>query len=271
MNIGERIKLFRKRSNLTQKELGEKINVTGTTITRYEKNARTPDINTLKKLAQVFNISLNTLLTSEEQATHELYNDILNWFEDYIGYEYFNDFDQYFIQFEDIFNFSYPNYEQISEDLIIQMLITIIERNLAEFINIFRIHQETILSFSSFNLKLINDKLKAFNLSLQGLKSNLSSDENKTETSNSSYQLQHVSTYPNTLEALQTILNYVRDTSEQKILKLLNYDLNFQKKILDELFYDLEDKMLIEAINKGKITLTINNPLEESKKAEEKK
>ena len=63
MNIGERIKLFRKRANLTQKELGEKLNVTGTTITRYEKNLRTPDILTLKKIAEVFNISLNRIKT----------------------------------------------------------------------------------------------------------------------------------------------------------------------------------------------------------------
>ena len=265
MNIGERIKLFRKRA-----ELGEKINVTGTTITRYEKNSRTPDINTLKKIAEVLNISLNELLLSNSTAINELYYDLIEWFDDYIGFEMWcnNDYasNQYFEKFKVTFDIDFPETIEITEKLLTKMLIALVRHHLNKFINIFDIHQEIIMSFSNSNLELINNELKFFNLSLQQLKNDLSTDEIElTKITNNSYKNQHTTTYLNALESLQKILDYVKDTSNQKILKLIDYDLNFQKKILDELFYNLEDKLLIEAINKGKITLHINSTEENNK------
>lgn len=59
MNIGNKIKDLREQNNLTQKQLGEKIGVSAVSITRYEKGERTPGINRLKKIADIFDVDVN--------------------------------------------------------------------------------------------------------------------------------------------------------------------------------------------------------------------
>ena len=54
MLLGNRIKELRKKLNLTQEELGKLINVTKVSICCYEKGTRTPTLETLKVLAEVF-------------------------------------------------------------------------------------------------------------------------------------------------------------------------------------------------------------------------
>ena len=49
--FGERLKSLRKSLNLTQKELGEKLNVSGRVVVYYESNDRFPDKDTLTKIA----------------------------------------------------------------------------------------------------------------------------------------------------------------------------------------------------------------------------
>ena len=51
MEIGERIKLSRKKAGLTQKELGELLNVSAAMIAQYENNLRNPKFETLDKIA----------------------------------------------------------------------------------------------------------------------------------------------------------------------------------------------------------------------------
>ena len=62
MILGKRIKEQRKLMGLTQKELGEIINVTKVSICCYEKGTRTPTLETLKVLAETFNVDINYLL-----------------------------------------------------------------------------------------------------------------------------------------------------------------------------------------------------------------
>lgn len=52
----------REKKRLTQKELGEKLGVVGNTIYCYEKGRRQPDIQTLKKLAEILNCKINDLI-----------------------------------------------------------------------------------------------------------------------------------------------------------------------------------------------------------------
>lgn len=65
MSIGERIKFFRKRSFMTQKDLGVAIGYTQGTadirIAQYESGKRTPKADTLEKLAEVFKVSPTAL------------------------------------------------------------------------------------------------------------------------------------------------------------------------------------------------------------------
>lgn len=67
--IGSKIKEFRKLKGLTQKELAQKIDMGDTTIANYEKGFRTPKKNTLFKLANAFDISINDLFPPIDKTT----------------------------------------------------------------------------------------------------------------------------------------------------------------------------------------------------------
>lgn len=69
--IGILIKEYRKKFKLTQKEFGEKIGKTESTIRKYEKGLVQIPNDVLEKIAKFFNIPLFRLISSE-------YNDKLN-------------------------------------------------------------------------------------------------------------------------------------------------------------------------------------------------
>lgn len=60
--LGKRLKQLRKEKKITQIELGERINVTHVSISGYESGNRFPDINTLERLADYFNVQIDYLL-----------------------------------------------------------------------------------------------------------------------------------------------------------------------------------------------------------------
>ena len=61
MCIGERIKEARKAAGLTQKELGERLGVSDSSIAQYESGLRNPKYETLKKIAAVLDVNINKL------------------------------------------------------------------------------------------------------------------------------------------------------------------------------------------------------------------
>ena len=64
--IGKFISLLRKDNNMTQKELADKLNVTDRAISNWENGRRMPDIVFFKPLCEIFNITLNELLSGEK-------------------------------------------------------------------------------------------------------------------------------------------------------------------------------------------------------------
>ena len=66
--LGERLKQLRKDKNLTQTELGNKINVTKVSISGYESGNRSPDTDTLQRLADFFEVSTDYLLGRTDTA-----------------------------------------------------------------------------------------------------------------------------------------------------------------------------------------------------------
>lgn len=62
MNFPTRIKELRIERKLTQEQLGDKINVTKVSISGYESGNRKPDIETLQKLAEHFDVNVDYLL-----------------------------------------------------------------------------------------------------------------------------------------------------------------------------------------------------------------
>lgn len=59
--LGERLTRLRKEKKLTQESLSKKLNIPRTTYAGYESNRREPDIDTLLKLANFFDVSLDYL------------------------------------------------------------------------------------------------------------------------------------------------------------------------------------------------------------------
>lgn len=67
MNLGEKLKLYRERMNMTQKEVAEYIEVEPATISKYESGMREPNVESLKRLSDLFVVSLDELLKDEEE------------------------------------------------------------------------------------------------------------------------------------------------------------------------------------------------------------
>lgn len=60
--IAENIKFYRRQIGLTQQELAEKLNGKKSLVSNYENGYNTPDIFTLCKLADIFDVSLDELV-----------------------------------------------------------------------------------------------------------------------------------------------------------------------------------------------------------------
>lgn len=59
LNNSELIRIYRKRKNLTMKQLGEKVGVSEQAISQYERSMRTPNFITLQKICSVLNLSID--------------------------------------------------------------------------------------------------------------------------------------------------------------------------------------------------------------------
>ena len=64
--IAKNIILYRKKMGLSQLELAEKLQYSNKNISKWEKGEATPSIFTLKRLAEVFGITVDQLISSEE-------------------------------------------------------------------------------------------------------------------------------------------------------------------------------------------------------------
>lgn len=61
MTIGEKIKAARERAGMTQKQLAEKLDVSFTLISQYERGVRKPKIETLMSIATALNTTLDDI------------------------------------------------------------------------------------------------------------------------------------------------------------------------------------------------------------------
>ncbi|MBE6900416.1 MAG: helix-turn-helix transcriptional regulator [Ruminococcaceae bacterium] len=71
-NVGENIKKMRKKLKITQDELSEKLNVTRQAVSNWENGKTEPDIETLTKMAQIFDISIDELVDGIPKGIKEL-------------------------------------------------------------------------------------------------------------------------------------------------------------------------------------------------------
>lgn len=67
MTLGERIQKYRKMKGLSQEELGKLPHISRQTISKWESNQSSPDIQSWKAMADVFGISLEELLDESKK------------------------------------------------------------------------------------------------------------------------------------------------------------------------------------------------------------
>ena len=63
--FGRFIRDLRKKSNMTQKELGEKLNVTDKAVSKWERGLGFPDITIINSIADIFGITASEVLNAE--------------------------------------------------------------------------------------------------------------------------------------------------------------------------------------------------------------
>lgn len=69
--IGKFLKELRNQNNMTQEQLGEKLGVTNKTISRWETGNYLPPIECLKLLSDIYQISINEILTCKRLDENE--------------------------------------------------------------------------------------------------------------------------------------------------------------------------------------------------------
>ena len=107
-NLSTNIKSHRIQNQLTQDDIAQFLNVSKTSVSKWENNLATPDIYHLIQLSKLFNVSIDRLVDhspvlTQKQMRHK-YQDFVNAFQtrqvgdvmdevESISHEYYNDFD----------------------------------------------------------------------------------------------------------------------------------------------------------------------------------
>lgn len=69
MEFSEKLQLLRKQRGWTQEQLAERIYVSRTAVSKWESGKGYPSIDSLKALAQVYEVTIDALLSGEELMT----------------------------------------------------------------------------------------------------------------------------------------------------------------------------------------------------------
>ena len=81
-SLGKIIAELRKENNMTQMDLAEKMCVTDKAVSKWERDISCPDIKTINKLAEIFNVDINILLNTKtyinKPKKEQLINQILS-------------------------------------------------------------------------------------------------------------------------------------------------------------------------------------------------
>ena len=67
MNFDEKLQMLRKKQNITQEELAEKLNVSRQAVSKWEAGQTMPEVDKIIELARMYDISLDYILTDNEK------------------------------------------------------------------------------------------------------------------------------------------------------------------------------------------------------------
>ena len=65
--LGDKIKLYRENKEMTQNDLADILEVSAGTVSKYESGSLEPSIESIKRLAELFEISIDELLNDEKE------------------------------------------------------------------------------------------------------------------------------------------------------------------------------------------------------------
>lgn len=68
MKFEEKLIKLRKENALSQEELGEKLNVTRQTVSKWELGQTKPDLEKLLEISKIYNVSLESLTSDGEKT-----------------------------------------------------------------------------------------------------------------------------------------------------------------------------------------------------------
>ncbi len=77
MTLGEKITMLRKKKNLSQLELADKVGVSRDTIGKYERDDITPTVDKAKKIADSLNVSLDYLVSDKAELSEKIVDKIM--------------------------------------------------------------------------------------------------------------------------------------------------------------------------------------------------
>ncbi len=72
MTVGEKIQKYRKELGMSQEELGQKLLVSRQTVSLWEKDQTVPTLDNLKRLKEIFNVSIDEILGEDEEKKPEI-------------------------------------------------------------------------------------------------------------------------------------------------------------------------------------------------------
>lgn len=70
-NLSERLRLLRNKNNMTQKELGQKLFKSESTVRMWELGKSEPDIETINKLSEIFSVPVDYLVGRDTSTPNE--------------------------------------------------------------------------------------------------------------------------------------------------------------------------------------------------------
>lgn len=79
MTLADKLKEARKNAGLTQTELAEKLSVSRQAITKWESGKGIPDIENLRTISKVLEVSIDFLLDDEEKLDKTVIREQINF------------------------------------------------------------------------------------------------------------------------------------------------------------------------------------------------
>lgn len=78
MTFGEKLKEARKEAGLSQEQLAQKLSVSRSAVAKWESDKGMPDVNNLKTIAQLLDISVDYLLDEDEKLSFNETKEAIN-------------------------------------------------------------------------------------------------------------------------------------------------------------------------------------------------